>query len=143
MVYRAEPDEDTLANTLTVEIKLAPETLAALSGMLKLIAVAKQPLAEVGARPPAAATPVGLPPDLPPDCIGVEGLPARLKAARLHRRLSQLDLKRITGIGNSSIGTWEIGKAIPRKSSLRKIAKALRCNPTWLWTGKGKYERKY
>ena len=47
----------------------------------------------------------------------------RLKELRAERKISQMDLAKATGISQSAIAKWELGKADPCSTALIKLAK--------------------
>ena len=46
----------------------------------------------------------------------------RLKELRAERKISQMDLAKATGISQSAIAKWELGKTEPVASALIKIS---------------------
>ncbi|MDE5721975.1 MAG: helix-turn-helix domain-containing protein [Clostridia bacterium] len=46
----------------------------------------------------------------------------RLKELRSEKGISQMELSKLTGISQSSIGRWELGRSEPTASSLIKLA---------------------
>lgn len=48
------------------------------------------------------------------------------------RKMKQVDLVKITGIGKSSISTYLSGEYEPKQRNIYKIAKALDVNEAWL-----------
>ena len=112
------------ADTLTVEIKLAPETLAALSGMLQFFQNVAHPLMSVD-PPSSGSHPVGA------------GVGKRLRRIRWKRGMTQDGLAFQAGVDRSNISAIESGKHMPREFTLVAIAKALNCNYLWLITGAG------
>jgi len=55
--------------------------------------------------------------------------PAKIRAHRQRRALSQRDLARIAGLEPATLNRIETGKQKPRPSTLRKLARALRVKP--------------
>ncbi len=56
----------------------------------------------------------------------------RLKALRIRRALTQEELGQRAGLSKNAINRLEVGKAEPRMSTLRKLAKALDVDPSEL-----------
>lgn len=56
----------------------------------------------------------------------------RLKALRIRRALTQEELAQIAGLSKNAVNRLEVGKAEPRMSTLRKLAKALNVDPSEL-----------
>lgn len=48
------------------------------------------------------------------------------------RKMKQVDLVKVTGIGKSSISTYISGEYEPKQKNIYKIAKALDVNEAWL-----------
>jgi transcriptional regulator with XRE-family HTH domain len=60
----------------------------------------------------------------------------RVAQARDYADLEQGELAELTGLSRASISNYEIGKSVPRRSSLIAIAFATGVDLTWLETGK-------
>ena len=57
---------------------------------------------------------------------GVDGFsPAALRRRRAQRRLSLSDLADLSGVSETTIDSWELGRALPTPSTLATVAKAL------------------
>lgn len=67
-----------------------------------------------------------------------EGLPARLRAAREGRGLSQGELGRLAGVAQMSVSKWERGASEPSISQATALARALGVGVEWLATGEGR-----
>lgn len=68
-----------------------------------------------------------------------ETLAARVKLGRARRELTQQQLADESGVKQSDISKMENGKIL-RTTAIPALARALRCNPHWLDTGKGEPE---
>jgi DNA-binding XRE family transcriptional regulator len=79
--------------------------------------------------------------DVPETAAGRNGVPARLKAIRLHRGYSRRQLSAQCGLSNSTVWNIEIKKRYPQTITMLKLARALKCSLTWLRTGNGDYRR--
>lgn len=66
-------------------------------------------------------------------------LAARVKWARVERKLSQPALAKAAGVSQGTIGNIESGER-KRPRDLLAIAKALYANPEWLESGKGEWD---
>lgn len=65
----------------------------------------------------------------------------RLKRARKLRGLSQVELAKAAGVGQSSVSEVETGESrSPRGTNLVELARILRVSPHWLATGKGQMD---
>lgn len=62
----------------------------------------------------------------------------RIKLRRMKLKLTQEQVGKIVGVTKTSVSQWEKGDYEPK--SLMKLAKALKCTPEWLETGKGDEE---
>lgn len=62
----------------------------------------------------------------------MEQFPRKLKLARTQADLSQADLGERIGVTVKSINAYENGRAIPRKATLRKLAKELHVTVEYL-----------
>lgn len=49
----------------------------------------------------------------------------KFKAARLAAGLSQVKLAKLTGISNSTLSNYEVGKTLPDPANMKKLVKAL------------------
>lgn len=78
---------------------------------------------------------------LPPNNSEME-LKDRLKQARKHRKMSQVQLSEATGLDQTTISNLETGKVLST-SKLVEIAYALRVDPRWLATGSGEMEGRF
>lgn len=58
--------------------------------------------------------------------------PSRLKEALKRRGMTQEELAKMCGIGQSSVSYYLLGDRFPRLPMLYKIAEALDVNPLWL-----------
>lgn len=47
----------------------------------------------------------------------------RLKELRIERKVSQMELAKITGVSQSAIAKWELGRSDPGATALIKLAK--------------------
>ena len=56
----------------------------------------------------------------------------KLKDLRLRLNYSQSELAEVTGISERSLYTYEAQGAIPRRGNIRKIAEALKVDPSYL-----------
>jgi len=56
----------------------------------------------------------------------------RLKTLRIRRALTQEELAERAGLSKNAVNRLEVGKAEPRMSTLRKLAKALDVDPSEL-----------
>ena len=63
-----------------------------------------------------------------------------MRAIRLHRSLSQVDLARLSGSNNVSISRWETGYKDPSFRIIRRLAAALQVSPEALRFGTPKFE---
>lgn len=61
----------------------------------------------------------------------------RLQELIDHIGITQDDLATSIGIDKSNVNKWFRGKAVPRKSSLKKIVDVYGCTPLWLSKGIG------
>ena len=113
------------ADTLTVEIKLAPETLAALTGMLRLFEAAAHPLAEMPSPMPSDGLPL------------LNGIGERVRFLRLVKGLSQEELAARVGVSRATINYTENENSHPNGATSSALANALGCNVFWLVTGLG------
>ena len=59
----------------------------------------------------------------------------RLAAALEDRRWSQYDLAKAIGVSQAAVAQWSTGRCRPRIDIGFRVAKALRVDPGWLWTG--------
>lgn len=65
----------------------------------------------------------------------------RLKRARKLRGLSQVQLAKAAGVGQSSVSEVETGESkSPRGTNLVTLAQILKISPHWLATGKGQMD---
>ncbi len=58
-----------------------------------------------------------------------------LKAFRVKRKLTQLELVTLTGFRQENISRWETGSMIPTKMHLRGLCRVLKAEPQDLFTG--------
>ena len=65
----------------------------------------------------------------------VNSLHSRIKSRRRDCGLSQEQLAKACGVGQSTVANWERGGHIPRQATLTLIAKALKIDQAWLVTG--------
>ncbi len=65
----------------------------------------------------------------------VHSLHSRIKSRRRDCGLSQEQLAKACGVGQSTVANWELGGHIPRQATLSRIAKALKIDQAWLVTG--------
>ncbi len=70
-----------------------------------------------------------------PPAISEENLAQRVKAARGRLKLLQVEVDTIAGLSETSCCRFETGRAVPNKTSLKKLAKALRVSEDWLLWG--------
>ena len=121
-----------------VEVDFSAEIKNAFWGSVKTEPMSHNSGESADRQPEPAELPFEVPESLP----GRAGIAVRLRAIRLYRDYSQLEISKIIGISNDAISNAELGKSMPRKSTLRKLAGALNCSTTWLIGGRGDYRRK-
>ena len=126
------------ANTLTVEIKLAPETLAALSGIFSPFRT--PPSERVAAiaellKQAALSDDVDQMPAIPPTERCEIG--KRVRHVRVFRGLNLLQVASISGYSDSVIGKIESNVSKPKPPVVKALAAALGCDESWLLTGLG------
>ena len=51
-----------------------------------------------------------------------------IKKARVARGMSQVELAKRIGVGQSAVSMWETGNAMPRAGKLKEIAEVLGCS---------------
>ena len=62
-------------------------------------------------------------------------IPFRIRQRRKELGLSQEELAKACGVGQSTVANWERGGHIPRQATLHKISKALDTNEAWILSG--------
>lgn len=61
----------------------------------------------------------------------------RIKQRRKTLGYTQTDLGRLAGVTKAAVSFWEVSNTIPNGSNMQALAKALKCSPDWLLSGKG------
>ncbi len=56
----------------------------------------------------------------------------RLKQIMNERKIKQIDLVEMTGIGKSAISQYLSGKVVPKQDKIYLLSQALKINPAWL-----------
>ena len=60
---------------------------------------------------------------------------ARIKEARLSKKMTQAELAKQLGVAYQNIGQWESGKRIPKIENLQRLGEALGVSWVWLRSG--------